>query len=127
MGLVVITGMSGAGKSRAIIALEDIGYYCVDNLPPKLIPDLVRPYLSEDGTATRNIAIVVDVRSKEMFKDFFQSLPITRGGGSSRKSLRPYGVPPFRKGGIGHSNSLSSRNLRYLAIPPKIQTGEKKP
>ncbi len=37
MEFVIITGMSGSGKSRAIAAMEDIGYYCVDNLPPKMV------------------------------------------------------------------------------------------
>ena len=42
MDLVIVTGMSGAGKSRAVQALEDIGFYCVDNMPPKLIPTFVQ-------------------------------------------------------------------------------------
>ena len=41
MQLMIVTGMSGAGKSKAINALEDIGYYCVDNLPPQFLPELV--------------------------------------------------------------------------------------
>ena len=41
MELVIVTGMSGAGKSRAAEALEDIGFYCVDNMPPMLIPTFV--------------------------------------------------------------------------------------
>ena len=41
MEFVVVTGMSGAGKSRAISAMEDIGFYCVDNIPPQLIPCLL--------------------------------------------------------------------------------------
>ena len=38
MDFIIVTGLSGAGKSRAVDALEDIGFYCVDNIPPKLIP-----------------------------------------------------------------------------------------
>jgi len=74
MGLIVITGMSGAGKSRAMIALEDSGYYCVDNIPPKLICDLVSPSPSDDATEEKKIAVVVDVRSNLMFEDFFTAL-----------------------------------------------------
>ena len=40
--LVIVTGLSGAGKSRAVDALEDIGFFCVDNMPPKLIPTFVK-------------------------------------------------------------------------------------
>ena len=58
---IVITGMSGAGKSQAIRALEDLGYYCVDNLPIMLIPAFADLSLSGDGDA-RRAAVVVDVR-----------------------------------------------------------------
>ena len=58
--LVVITGMSGSGKSIALAALEDVGYYCVDNLPPELL----EPFLAlEQDRRTRKIAIAMDVRS----------------------------------------------------------------
>lgn len=60
--LVVITGMSGSGKSIALHALEDAGYFCVDNLPPELL----RPFLAlEDERAGRQLAIAMDVRSGE--------------------------------------------------------------
>jgi len=60
--LVVITGMSGSGKSIALHALEDAGYYCVDNLPPELL----EPFIAlEDGRQTRRLAIAMDVRSGE--------------------------------------------------------------
>lgn len=42
MEFVILTGLSGAGKTRAMHAMEDIGFYCVDNLPPALIPGLLR-------------------------------------------------------------------------------------
>ena len=58
--LVVITGMSGSGKSIALHALEDAGYFCIDNLPPELL----EPFLAlEDERRSRQIAIAVDVRS----------------------------------------------------------------
>ncbi|MBN9405012.1 MAG: RNase adapter RapZ [Burkholderiales bacterium] len=58
--LVVITGMSGSGKSVALHALEDAGYYCVDNLPPELL----KPFVSiEDGLKASKLAIAIDVRS----------------------------------------------------------------
>ena len=59
MRVVIITGISGSGKSQALRVFEDLGYYCVDNLPPALLPQLAE---LGDGT-TPNIACVVDVRA----------------------------------------------------------------
>jgi len=58
--VVLITGMSGSGKSVALRALEDAGYYCVDNLPPELLLQFID--LEEESSAGR-VAIAVDVRS----------------------------------------------------------------
>ena len=49
MDFVIVTGMSGAGKSRAVDALEDIGFYCIDNMPPKLISKFAEICLQPDG------------------------------------------------------------------------------
>jgi UPF0042 nucleotide-binding protein len=62
MRIVLITGISGSGKSVALNVLEDAGYYCVDNLPPALLPDLVR---TVSGEGTRCLAVAVDARSAE--------------------------------------------------------------
>jgi UPF0042 nucleotide-binding protein len=62
MHIVLITGISGSGKSVALNVLEDAGYYCVDNLPPALLPDLVKTIAAE-GTA--KLAVAVDARSAE--------------------------------------------------------------
>ena len=59
--LVVVTGLSGAGKSQAIDALEDLGYFCIDNLPVSLIPTFVDLSVSDDDGRPR-VAVVVDVR-----------------------------------------------------------------
>jgi UPF0042 nucleotide-binding protein len=60
--LVVITGMSGSGKSIALHALEDAGYFCIDNLPPELL----EPFIAlEDQRQSRKLAIAMDVRSGE--------------------------------------------------------------
>jgi RNase adapter protein RapZ len=59
--LVVVTGMSGAGRSTALRALEDLGYFCVDNIPPALIPQLVE-LLAKGGELTR-VGLGVDVRT----------------------------------------------------------------
>jgi UPF0042 nucleotide-binding protein len=76
---IVITGLSGSGKSQAIRALEDLGYFCVDNLPTKLIPTLARLSLRGD---VQKVAIVVDVRESTFLKSFpavFRRLRKMRG------------------------------------------------
>lgn len=68
MELLIVTGMSGAGKSQAANALEDMGYYCVDNVPPAIIPSFIN--LSEmGGDALNKMAIVTDARGGDMFAD----------------------------------------------------------
>ena len=66
--LVVITGHSGAGKSEAIAAFEDGGYFCVDNLPPRMIGSLGELFRHE-GSGVERAAIVSDVRGGEYFDD----------------------------------------------------------
>ena len=65
---IVLTGMSGSGKSQAIRALEDLGYFCVDNLPITLIPTLAT--LALRGGEIEKVAIVVDVREKNLLSSF---------------------------------------------------------
>lgn len=62
MRIILITGISGSGKSVALAALEDAGYYCVDNLPPRFLPELA-DFLSRDGHARLGVAI--DARSSK--------------------------------------------------------------
>ena len=66
---VVITGQSGAGKSQAIRALEDLGYFCVDNLPVRLIPMLAR-LSRQAGSEIARAAVVVDVREGSFLDEF---------------------------------------------------------
>jgi RNase adapter protein RapZ len=66
--LVIITGMSGSGKGSVLRALEDIGYYAVDNLPVELIPKFAE--LVSDASSNRQAALVVDVREGEGLKQF---------------------------------------------------------
>ncbi len=66
---VVLTGLSGAGKSQAIRALEDLGYFCVDNLPITLIPTLAELSIRAD-TEMPKVAIVVDVRERSLLSRF---------------------------------------------------------
>jgi UPF0042 nucleotide-binding protein len=67
--LVVLTGLSGSGKSQAIRALEDLGYFCVDNLPTVLIPTLAGLTLRA-GSEIEKAAVVVDVRERALLKEF---------------------------------------------------------
>lgn len=73
MDFLVVTGLSGAGKSRAVDALEDIGFFCVDNLPPKLISRFAELAQQSDGKLSK-IAVVTDVRGGEMFDDFISEI-----------------------------------------------------
>jgi len=71
--LVIITGMSGAGKSAALRCFEDLGYCCIDNLPPSLIPTFLQLY-SQVPQSTSDIAIVCDIRSGELFSSFREAV-----------------------------------------------------
>lgn len=72
MRFVIITGLSGAGKSQAMNAMEDIGYFCIDNLPPALIPKLAD--LCYDSKRISDVALVLDIRGGEFFNDFFNGI-----------------------------------------------------
>jgi len=77
--LVVVTGMTGAGRSTAAKELEDLGFYVVDNLPPALVPDVVRLVQESRGLAQR-IAVVVDVRSGAFFDTLLSQVSSTTLG-----------------------------------------------
>jgi RNase adapter protein RapZ len=84
MQLVLITGLSGSGKSVALTALEDAGYYCVDNLPVKLLPELVA-FLARAGYS--RVALSIDVRSGESLDALPEHLAALRGAGTDVKIL----------------------------------------
>lgn len=73
MELVIITGMSGAGKSRVVDTMEDIGYYCVDNMPTKLISKFTQLADQPNGPISK-MALVVDSRAGDMFKELCSEL-----------------------------------------------------
>lgn len=73
MRFLIVTGLSGAGKTQAVRCLEDIGYYCMDNLPPALIPKFA-DICYQTGGKVDKIAIVVDIRGGKFFDDLFNSL-----------------------------------------------------
>lgn len=73
MRFVIVTGLSGAGKTQATRALEDLGYFCVDNLPPKLISKFAE-MCAQSGGNIEKIALVIDIRGGVFFDDFFETL-----------------------------------------------------
>src|SRR5699024_9789677 len=73
MKLTIITGMSGAGKTVVVQAFEDLGYYCVDNLPPTLIPKFLE-LMKETTNNLDKVALVIDLRSREFFDKLYESL-----------------------------------------------------
>jgi UPF0042 nucleotide-binding protein len=73
VNLVVITGMSGAGKTVAMQSLEDQGFFCVDNLPPLLLPKFAE-LLEQSKGNIRKVALVIDLRGREFFASLFDAL-----------------------------------------------------
>jgi RNase adapter protein RapZ len=83
---VIITGLSGAGKSETIKCFEDLGYFCVDNLPPVLIPKFAELCAQSDGRINR-IALVVDIRGGSFFDDIFEALESLEQNGFTYETL----------------------------------------
>ncbi len=71
--LVIITGMSGAGKTVAIQSFEDLGFFCVDNLPPTLLPKFLE-LMKDSGSKMNKVALVMDLRGREFFDHLFKAL-----------------------------------------------------
>ncbi|SIS43306.1 RNase adapter RapZ [Salimicrobium flavidum] len=71
--LVIITGMSGAGKTVAVQSFEDLGYFCVDNLPPALLPKFLELMKDPNNNIT-NVALVMDLRGREFFDSLIEAL-----------------------------------------------------
>ncbi len=78
--IVILTGLSGSGKSTATKVFEDIGYFCVDNLPAVLLPKIINILSEARGEAAR-IALVADVRGREFLKDFTRVIENLRSRG----------------------------------------------
>ena len=81
--LLIITGMSGAGRSTIAHSLEDLGWYVVDNLPPAILGNLIE--LIEGSV--KQVAVVIDVRGRAFFDDLTKSLAEIAEQGISRKIL----------------------------------------
>ena len=85
MKAIIITGLSGAGKTQAMDCLEDMGYYCIDNMPPALIKSFID--LTANGKGIDKAAFVIDVRGGKLFNDFKEALDELRQNGIEYKIL----------------------------------------
>lgn len=72
LNLVIITGMSGAGKTVAVQSFEDMGYYCIDNMPPNLVPTFIK--LAQEVQKFDKLALVMDLRSQLFFEEIYETL-----------------------------------------------------
>ncbi len=86
METIIVTGLSGAGKSQAVHCMEDMGYYCVDNMPPSLIDDFLK--LVENGSEDiERVAFVVDIRGRSFFDDLKDALAKMKSNGRDYKIM----------------------------------------
>ncbi|GFE61370.1 RNase adapter RapZ [Geobacter sp. AOG2] len=80
MRIIVITGMSGSGKSTAVRALEDEGFYCIDNLPVRLFKPFVE-LIEKSGETSKGIVLVADIRGREFLKGYESAFQKIRNAG----------------------------------------------
>lgn len=83
---IIVTGMSGSGKSVVVNALEDIGFYCIDNMPPALISSFAVLCMQSTGGIDR-VAVVADIRSKEFFDGASDEINVLKNLGIDYKIL----------------------------------------
>jgi UPF0042 nucleotide-binding protein len=84
--MTVITGLSGAGKSEAVATFEDMGYFCIDNLPPQMLPRVVELFALE-GSRVDRVALVFDVRGGSYFEELGRALDYLRESGNPFRLL----------------------------------------
>ena len=85
MEFIVVTGLSGSGKSQAMNCLEDLGYYCIDNLPPALIKNFIE--LTGQEGKIEKVAFGIDIRGGEFFDDMRDALESLKNAGMNFKVL----------------------------------------
>ena len=108
MEFVILTGLSGAGKTRAMHAMEDIGFYCVDNLPPALIPVFYDLCDKSEGIQ-RRVAVVTDTRGGELFKSFFSALVLVN---RFQETRRKHPLSEAMQGSLEQAVRLEREMLR---------------
>jgi UPF0042 nucleotide-binding protein len=84
--ITIVSGLSGSGKSTAMRALEDMGFYCIDNMPATLIPTFIELCQAATGELSR-VAIAVDIRGKEFLEDFQKRVQDMREKGHEVKII----------------------------------------
>ena len=82
--VIIVTGVSGSGKSVALHALEDAGYFCVDNLPPELLRDFIR---LEQERFTQRVAVAVDIRTATSLPHLLPLMETLKGEGVDIRSF----------------------------------------
>ncbi len=86
MRFIIITGLSGAGKSQTIKILEDLGFFCVDNMPPALLPKFTE-LCSQTNNKIENVALVIDIRGGKLFNDLLYILSAIKEQGFTYEIL----------------------------------------
>jgi len=86
MEVIIVTGLSGAGKSQAINCMEDLGYYCIDNMPPALIRNFM-DLIMRDKVTIEKAAFTIDIRGGEFFDDLKSSLDELKNAGMEFKVM----------------------------------------
>lgn len=86
MNLVIVSGLSGSGKSSAINILEDLGYYCVDNLPPQLISTFLN-LCKKSSTKIEKVALGIDIREGEFLNNIHDEVKILKKSGNKIEYL----------------------------------------
>src|SRR5580765_5768415 len=79
--IVIITGLSGSGMSSATNAFQDLGYFCVDNLPVTMLPTFGRLVSNDDEAGIGRAALVIDIREGPLLADFEKQLEALRASG----------------------------------------------
>ena len=87
MEFLIVTGMSGAGKTSALHALEDIGFYCVDNIPTKLVPIFYELWQKSSDPNMKKVAVVVDIRGESFVDGSFRSIELLKSADKNYKLL----------------------------------------
>lgn len=85
MEFIIITGLSGSGKSQAINVLEDVGFFCIDNMPPQLIPKFAE--ICKENATIDKVAIVTDIRGGTFFLELKENIDSLKKGGVEVKVL----------------------------------------
>ena len=122
LDLTVITGLSGAGKSEVVATFEDMGFFCIDNLPPRMVPSAVQLF-SLEGSRVSQVALVFDARGGSYFEELGQALDYLRESGIGFRLLyleaddealvtryqatrRPHPLSPHLREGIAREREL---------------------